>query len=165
MPEIIDVKPVVKKPLGVRALMSAAFVAGALAGGGAVSTVTPDGQEAMDALLVQEKATARVVEKSLVMLPARVDTAWKTEVQDKDTVRVVDKLVDVPEKKQQPRDKFNPPKYWQAGQGVSVSVRDLATDSLMSYTTVTAGESSLLDEKARMQPSVPPVEVVDEPID
>lgn len=132
-----------KKTLGWKAGIAAGWIAGAsMVGGPAVVNE-----------INESKAEAFADSVATVQL-AKAD------------VRRVEAKLNANGNKQEPFTKFNPMHYYQAGDSVSVMVRDAKTDSLMSRIVLVADESSLLAVKAHFVPSEEPKapEVINEEI-
>ena len=151
----VELDPKEKKTHGIKYLMtSAASIALGVAIGAGVS---PDAESQIDALLAAEKTTARVVTVEARVIPeheATVPAKYDTLGNEIEPA----KTVTVPERKESPFDKFNPGRIWKAGEGVTVAVRDKATDSLMYFATATADERSLMAVKIDFVPQPEPVE-------
>jgi len=126
-----------KKPMGVRALMGAAYLAGALSAG-------------VPLLSIDKAEEAKLIE----MEAAELATA---------DVRMVVAELNNSKEKQNPYHKYNPSKEYKAGDSVIVIIRDGATDSLMSRRTVVADkDGSLFVDKSSM---VAPTVTAPEPIE
>jgi hypothetical protein len=152
MDEAKDVgeQPAQKMSTGVKALIAAAYVAGAASVGLPTAVIESNAGKAADdavAGAVQRDVAPYVVAAHKETIPAMRDSTGKE--------LVASKQVDVPERKQIAYDKFNPLIYYGKGDTIEVTALEKKSGKILYIGNITTDTSALFALKASMNPSNP----------